>query len=633
MRTIGFDLGDGESAVALLAQDSALQPRMFDFGGTHSVLSAVGLLDGEIVIGDAAYLAEGVQSLCVRFKSRFLDDKEAAFDLERFARGVLDALVRAGVSLDDAQVIVGCPAGWDAAARSRYRGLLTRAGFPGVSIVTESRAAFLYARGARDIQADPALLRENTLVVDIGSSTTDFAYIVKGREQGIGTFGNVRLGGGVLDACILREALLHSPDRRAIEAVFRECPSWYSYCEVEARKLKEIYFSNESAWSEDAPCTRTVRIYYDTPPLTLPLRLTPGTIQHILGSPVEALGERSFRQTLGEALCGARQITQDAPPRLLLLTGGASRMTFFREACQEAFPDAALVCCPEPECSIARGLAYAGRVDAMMAAFRAEISALLEGGLVERTVRERLPGLARPLSAWLSQEMIERAALPVIDEWRNGRIERLSALDSMLAARIEQVLSQEEARAQLTAISRTWTEGVLQGLQSQLLPICARYSVPAEDMRLTNVAALPNPAVTPDMPGAFALDYIGTLVALIAGLIAGTLCGGSGVALVAAGPMGWLAGAILAMLAAFVGWTSARSLLRDANLPRPVRKLVPRSVLAWQMRGKQDELARLLLASFSDEQGDFAQKLCASVSSSLKDAISRLVDEAQMQLE
>lgn len=83
---------------------------------------------------------------------------------------------------------------------------------------------------------------------------------------------------------------------------------------------------------------------------------------------------------------------------------------------------------------------------------------------------------------------------------RNGRIKRLSALDSMLAARIEQVLSQEEARAQLTAISRTWTEGVLQGLQSQLLPICARYSVPAEDMRLTNVAALPNPAVTPDMP-------------------------------------------------------------------------------------------------------------------------------------
>lgn len=633
MLTIGFDLGDGESAVALLPHDSALEPRMFDFGGTHSVLSAVGLLGGEIVIGDVAYLTEGVQSLCVRFKSRYLDDPEAAFDVERFARGVLDALVRAQVSLEDAQVVVGCPAGWDERARARYRGLLSRAGFPRVSIVTESRAAFLYARSAHDIGADPKLLKETTLVVDIGSSTTDFAYIVGGREQGVGTFGNVRLGGGVLDACILLEALLHSPDRRAIEAIFQECPSWYSYCEVEARKLKEIYFSNESAWDEDTPCTRTVRIYYDDPPLVLPLRLTPASIRHILSAPIEALGERSFCRTLEDALGGARQITQDAPPRLLLLTGGASRMAFFRDACQKTFPDAVLVSCPEPECSIARGLAYAGRVDQTMTAFRAEIGALLEGGLVERTVKSRLPELAGPLSSWLSGEMIEQAALPVVDAWRRGQIQRLSEMDAALAAYIEQMLSGEEAAARLTAITRAWTEDILALLQSQLLPICARYSVPAEEMHLTGIALDPHLSPLPDMPGTFALDYIGTLVALIAGLITGTVCGGGGVALVSAGPMGWLVGAILAMLAAFIGWTSARAKLLEANLPGPVRKLVPRAVLAWQMRAKRGDLQKLLYTAFSQETGEFATELCASVSQALRRAIAVLVDEAQMQLD
>ena len=94
MRIIGFDLGDGESAVSILTSDSVLHPRMFDFGGTKSILTAVGLLSGEIVIGDAAYLSEGVAGLCVRFKSRFLSDRETDYDVERFARGVLGALLR-----------------------------------------------------------------------------------------------------------------------------------------------------------------------------------------------------------------------------------------------------------------------------------------------------------------------------------------------------------------------------------------------------------------------------------------------------------------------------------------------------------------------------------------------------------
>ena len=41
----------------------------------------------------------------------------------------------------------------------------------------------------------------------------------------------------------------------------------------------------------------------------------------------------------------------------MILTGGASRMAFFQQACREAFADALVVLCPEPEFSIARGLA------------------------------------------------------------------------------------------------------------------------------------------------------------------------------------------------------------------------------------------------------------------------------------
>ena len=66
-------------------------------------------------------------------------------------------------------------------------------------MISESRAAFLYAKYAKTVALDLDILRQSALVIDIGSSTLDFAYIVDGRETGVGTFGDTHLGGGLLD--------------------------------------------------------------------------------------------------------------------------------------------------------------------------------------------------------------------------------------------------------------------------------------------------------------------------------------------------------------------------------------------------------------------------------------------------
>ena len=77
--------------------------------------------------------------------------------------------------------------------------------------------------------------------------------------------------------------------------------------------------------------------------------------------PIAALGGRSFVGCLQDALRAAVEVSRECPPEVVILTGGASRMAFFQQACREAFADALVVLCPEPECSIARRLAYAGR--------------------------------------------------------------------------------------------------------------------------------------------------------------------------------------------------------------------------------------------------------------------------------
>ena len=51
MKILGFDLGDGESAVTLLDEDSTVEPRVMPLCGKNSLISAVGVKDGRIVIG------------------------------------------------------------------------------------------------------------------------------------------------------------------------------------------------------------------------------------------------------------------------------------------------------------------------------------------------------------------------------------------------------------------------------------------------------------------------------------------------------------------------------------------------------------------------------------------------------
>ena len=199
MRYIGFDVGDGESAIAAFEQGSGIEPVILPVGGSRSFLSAVGMLNGEIVVGERAYTDALADGLSVRFKSRFTYDPARNEDIVRFVRGTVRDLQDNGLLGPEDAFVVGCPAGWNATARARYRELLMRAGLREPQVISESRAAFLYAKYAKTVALDIDVLSKTALVIDIGSSTLDFAYIVGGRETGVGTFGDIALGGGILD--------------------------------------------------------------------------------------------------------------------------------------------------------------------------------------------------------------------------------------------------------------------------------------------------------------------------------------------------------------------------------------------------------------------------------------------------
>lgn len=487
MKYVGIDIGDGESAVSVVSRDGAMVPAVVPLGNVNSIRSIVGRLGEEPVIGDAVVLNHAVTDRSARFKSRFLYDNRARQDLHLFAEG-LYALLSKALHDDELKIALGCPAAWKPEARGRYAAIVASAGFPNLYTVSESRAAFLYAHYCNELNISEQLLRRPTLVIDIGSSTIDYAYIVDGRERDIGVFGEVLLGGGLLDELILEKAVAESPNQETIRDVFRRFPSWKSYCELIGRKLKEEYFLNEKRWA-DTPCSTVAPIYADADTvLTLNISLCSRDMERILDQGITALKGHSFRQALRDTLTRARDMTAERPPELLLVTGGASRMKFFQNACRDIFPQASLALCGEPELSIARGLGIAARTDDMLSRFRSEIAGYFQSGAIKREIELQIPYLLPdyvPKTAQLlEQEGVLQAALDF-----QGRTRDTEQFRQYLLDRISDVFRNTELTAESDQIINQWIEKRLTAVQDDLNGICDRYMIDRADMSLVKIHA------------------------------------------------------------------------------------------------------------------------------------------------
>ena len=628
MRYIGFDMGDGESAVAAFEQGSGIEPVILPLCGARSLLSAVGMLNGEIVIGERAYTDALADQLSVRFKSRYTTDSSSYEDISRFARGVLRDLINSGYFSGDDQFIVGCPAGWNAAARARYRELLIKAGVMKPQVISESRAAFLYAKYAHTVALDVDILNESALVVDIGSSTLDYAYIVDGRETGIGTFGETALGGGILDAALLRHAVENSRSRTQIESVFAESRSWYSYCEIEARRVKEEYFTRLAG--ETAPVVKKqLRICYDGMQ-KLPLELDNDLAEQLTTQPLPELDGLSFEGAVRASLENAAHLTADRPPRLLLLTGGASRMPFFRALCQEIFADAVVVSCPEPEFSIAKGLAYAGWVDDNLRLFRDAIQTEITEERVAVIANEAMPQLLPAVSRILADLIINEAALPLMEQWKRGGIRTLKELQDQMSTRMERVLQSPMAQEALAPAVAEWLDGLTARLQSLIDPICDRFEVPRKQMQLD---LTPSGAGQLDVKAAdwVGLPAVGTMLGAVVSVITGLLCGGSGIALVAAGPLGFLAGMVIGVIASLLGWGALSEMLMKMDLPVLLRQIpVEKRLKSDQNR---HDLQKRISDAITPENSPFRSQLVSGFSKAFSAHVYLIAQAAEIPIE
>src|ERR687895_229995 len=367
---IGFDLGHGESALAYTTLAGASEPEPLELMGETAIITAVGEHPTRgTLIGERAIMARAeLPNLYIRFK-------DPALEAYPFAGKALRLFVRQ------------------------------------VRVVPESRAAFLHAREAGDCHVSLNQLAKQVLLIDIGSSTTDITISQDFNSHPI-DFGDIRLGGGLIDELLSKRALERHPRRQALERLFEERPALRSSCEIKCRRLKEKFFAAQRH-EPDANLEDSVRIESG---LYFEVLLDKEEIKTVLQLPIPELGNRTWPEAFRYCLERARQEMGGRQPELIILTGGAARMGFLTEIAQAIFPKVLLVRGKTPELAIAKGLAWFGRLDLKSKNFRQEVDTLLGTGDFKDIIKNSLPELFSHLAKKIAEGLIEEVVKPAVKE-------------------------------------------------------------------------------------------------------------------------------------------------------------------------------------------------------------------------
>ena len=630
-----FFLRDAESAIVMFVKEDQVVPEMINVAGVQSFITAYAqLASGELLIGEKACYADNAIKRKLRFKSRFLTDRGSAADVKSFAAGVLGELYGSGdlINNEECSFYVGCPAGWDKNTREHYREIFESAGYPPVKIISESRAAMVSACQSKHLQIGVDILSKPVLVVDIGSSTTDFAYIMGGKEVEMQTAGEVVLGGGLMDEILLEESVASSGlARKKIQSVFDASEPWRTYAEFAARRLKEKYFSDEDYWSTHE-CKETIVLHYDRP-VKLTLRMDRSIADKLVNKKIKKLGGRSFREVFIKSLEDLKKGITGAQPELIFLTGGVSKLPAIRDWCCSAFPEAVVISASDPEFSVARGLAYCGRIDEDIKDFREELDQLIKSSTIEDIVSKHIPELYKDAVDVLVKPIVTEVALPVFDRWRNGEITRLSDTDEVLQREIGTFLRSDETRELLAGAITGWLKPVIEEIEEYTVPICIRHRVPYTALSLKSYLNASDIDIKMDAKNIFAVEEMTFLIDSIITAVVAILVAAIDIIPFMAGPEGVLIGIIASIVVLFLGKEKMQETILSADLPKMVRKMIPKSAFRSRMDSIADSVKESFYESLEKEKNDeISSRMTEEISGQIEHTLIKMAEVVEIPL-
>lgn len=415
MNIVGIDFGHGETSAAIVKSERVIENHiptedLFIVGEKKVIPSIICLMpSGEYVIDPTANQIAKSTNFGICFKAPILGNERheiiSSTNKELFQKFITltyesiisgtDNPLHSDINGNrDFNVYIACPSGWTENQIKAYKSfIIDKCKIPVADIVKESRAAYIATR--RKVSGGIRTQGGNTLVIDFGSSTIDFTYF--------NNYSNVEpihegypLGASRIEEILLEYLNSLEWNQGAFAAVYSHCGDVRGRNTLlyEIRVQKEKYFTQQSHdYFELAINLRDLMLdrsftgqYMESvDPFSSDRGLTKSAFLRILSPYINELSTmlNNFKSKKGVT-------TIDK----VILTGGASRMFFFKELIEQHYGVSkeaqTLIVDLEPSLTISQGIAAYGYMN--------EISTCNERALwddVDEWINDKLPGIVR----------------------------------------------------------------------------------------------------------------------------------------------------------------------------------------------------------------------------------------------
>jgi hypothetical protein len=249
------------------------------------------------------------------------------------------------------------------------------------------------------------------------------------------------------------------------------------------------------------------------------------------------------------------------------------------------------------------------------------------GAVAQAAFAELVPGVVDVLCPLI----VEEAAIPVALQWKKGEIDTLREMNDRIQRRAERVLASPMAEQALAPVLEHWLSQLTPSLQAMVDPICDRYHVPRDEMRLVLMQTGETGDLRFGAKQLLGFSLIGILVGVALSVLAALLCGGGGIALIATGPLGLLAGAAVGAVVAALGWPAVTEMLLGAHLPRMMRLVNVESRLRSETT--QRTLRDSLFRELGGRNSEFSQKLVTAFTEAFQKYLARIAQAAEVPIQ
>ncbi len=629
VRIIGFDLGHGEISLAkiqanhnhreppipMLLHRKKYQPAAIAYHASQGVL-----------FGEPAFL-DGENGFEIGFKKKpFSFTPHDSQTLQKFVRAIRIHLKETS-QLDEEynnHFFVGCPSGWKNEEVAAYEELLLlNSCLPVVKVVPESRAALMHARESGKFTVGE--LSESVLVIDVGSSTTDFTLIKGGDSKPIDS--GVELGASLIDKAILDYTLDEHPDKQHIQEIFQKTSAYRHKCELRCRKAKEEYFSYKSSYKE-----RMVNVGYEKfqkfqkKDIRFEPQINESIMDKILNQKFEALSNKDWITCFRDLLTKKKEEFDNKEIRVsaVFLTGNASKMTFISEIVEDVFLSSRFQPDSEPELSIAFGLARWGRIDLHTQNFLEKINQTIDKEL-EDLVKRNFYTLKNSLAEILTDELLNEVIKPCMYAWREGDIQTVKDLEPEMKKRASEWVEKPQIKERIEKKILTWMNEVQEKfLETEINPICEQYKLQSGKIQLEPITS---ETVTKDLQDVInkdkltpTLDFLtDKLLPIVVGIVP-TLIFGLG---------GLLIGILAAIAVILWGGEKSKEFISNQDILGWIHKLrLTDKKIEKIINEKQSELNDTIKTKLDEKRTDLIEHCVQHMKEQIKAGIKKQADKA-----